>query len=131
MAGLDEMLKEWVTEMTRQAKAYESFKPSTIPDDRKKEYERWKKALPTAKGQTWVESEGYDLQGAFLAEHWPVMSDDGYYHLHSIDPRSGKVLKRPGTKSYDLFREEEKRRNSRIVLGPDGREYALSGSAFL
>ena len=98
---------------------------SKIPERRMEEYERWKESLPTAQDQTWPETDDYDLPGAFLAGAWPEMQDDGYYHLFSMHPKTGLVLKKPGTESYRLMLEEEERLGNTIVTMPNGREYSI------
>lgn len=55
-------------------------------------YQRWRKALPPNLRR---EADDYDLYGAYRAGLGPRFENDGYYHLGSRDPRTGRILKRP------------------------------------
>ena len=61
------------------------------------DYVKWKESLPSNLRN---ESYGYDLYGAYKSGAIPTLYEDGYYHLPSRDPESGKILKYP---SHDTF----------------------------
>lgn len=62
------------------------------------EYQNWRNSLPVNLKDT--NDNDYDMRRAYLAGMRPTLEDDGYYHLSSRDPKSGRILKSPHHSTY-------------------------------
>lgn len=61
-------------------------------------YNQWRSTLPT---NLQTETPDYDLYGAFKAGLQPEWNDeDKSYHLGSRDPKTGRILKKPGHPTF-------------------------------
>lgn len=61
-------------------------------------YNAWRQTLPK---NLQIETPDYDLYGAFQAGLQPEWNDeDKSYHLGSRDPKTGKILKKPGHPTF-------------------------------
>lgn len=54
-------------------------------------YREWRNSLPDNLRNT--DDRIYDMRGAYKAGMQPSLEADGYYHLQSRDPRTGRILK--------------------------------------
>ena len=61
----------------------------TMEDEAK--YREWRNSLPDNLRNT--DDRIYDMRGAYKAGMQPSLEADGYYHLQSRDPRTGRILK--------------------------------------
>lgn len=68
----------------------------TLEDENK--YQLWRASLPDNLKNT--NDDTYDMRAAFKAGMQPVLNSDGYYHLDSRDPKSGRILKAPYHPTY-------------------------------
>ena len=68
----------------------------TMQDEAK--YRNWKENLPVNLRNT--NDNDYDMRRAYLAGMHPSLEDDGYYHLGSRDPKTGRILKSPHHPTY-------------------------------
>lgn len=78
-------------------KSYWDWKASIHQKDTDWGYYGWKNNLPQNLKE---ETSTYDLYGAYKAGLTPRMEEDGYYHLGSRDPYTGRILK---TKEHDTY----------------------------
>lgn len=62
-------------------------------------YQQWRSNLPENLRQ---ETNDYDLYGAYKAGMEPHLEDDGFYHLGSRDPDTGRILK---TKNHPTYQK--------------------------
>ena len=61
-------------------------------------YNQWRQSLPS---NLQTETPDYDLYGAFKAGLQPEWNDeDKSYHLGSRDPKTGRILKKPGHPTF-------------------------------
>ena len=61
-------------------------------------YNQWRSTLPK---YLQTETPDYDLYGAFKAGLQPEWNDeDKSYHLGSRDPKTGRILKKPGHPTF-------------------------------
>lgn len=67
------------------------------PQDSDWQYQQWRNNLPENLRQ---ETDDYDLYGAYKAGMEPHLEDDGFYHLGSRDPYTGRILK---TKNHPTY----------------------------
>lgn len=74
---------------------YERGKDSVIQNTIS--YNQWRESLPDNLKK---ETSNYDLYGAYKAGMKPRLEDDGYYHLGSRDPKTGRILKLPQHPTY-------------------------------
>lgn len=74
---------------------YERGKDSVIQNTIS--YNQWRESLPDNLKK---ETSDYDLYGAYKAGMEPRLEDDGYYHLGSRDPKTGRILKLPQHPTY-------------------------------
>lgn len=70
----------------------------TMEDEAK--YREWRASLPDNLKNT--NDSDYDMRGAFKAGMQPVLENDGFYHLDSRDPRTGRMLKSPGHPTHTI-----------------------------
>lgn len=63
----------------------------TMEDEAK--YREWRDSLPDNLRNT--NDNLYDMRGAYKAGMEPTLESDGYYHLGSRDPKTGRILKSP------------------------------------
>lgn len=63
-------------------------------------YREWRNNLPDNLKNT--DDSDYDMRGAYKAGMQPTLEDDGYYHLGSRDPRTGRILKSPWHPTYPV-----------------------------
>lgn len=61
----------------------------TMEDEAK--YREWRDSLPDNLRNT--DDRLYDMRGAYRAGLEPTLEDDGFYHLGSRDPKTGRILK--------------------------------------
>lgn len=69
------------------------------PQDSDWQYQQWRNNLPENLRQ---ETDDYDLYGAYKAGMEPHLEDDGFYHLGSRDPYTGRILK---TKNHPTYQK--------------------------
>ena len=62
------------------------------------EYREWRNSLPSNLRDT--DDNLYDMRGAYKAGMQPTLESDGYYHLGSRDPETGRILKSPTHPTY-------------------------------
>lgn len=74
------------------------------PQDNDWQYQQWRNSLPENLRQ---ETNDYDLYGAYKAGMQPHMENDGYYHLGSRDPYTGRILKTKKHPTYQKAIESE------------------------
>lgn len=68
------------------------------------QYQTWKDKLPY---NLRIDTKDYDLYGAYLSGAQPILSNDGYYHLPSRDPKTGRILKSPNHPTFRQALEED------------------------
>lgn len=73
----------------------------------KKTYEQWKQSLPNNLKNT--DTTLYNLRGAYEGDLYPELSDDGFYHLGSRNPKTGELLKSPKHPTFNKMIEGEKK----------------------
>lgn len=67
-------------------------------------YQLYKNNLPS---NLQVETDGYDLYGAYESNMQPELNEDGTYHLGSRDPYTGRILKSKQHPTYQKAMESE------------------------
>lgn len=67
------------------------------PQDNDWQYQQWRSSLPK---NLRSETLDYDLYGAYKAGMQPQLESDGFYHLGSRDPYTGRILK---TKNHPTY----------------------------
>jgi len=67
-------------------------------------YQAWKDKLPY---NLRIETDDYDLYGAYRSGAEAKLEKDGKYHLPSRDPRTGRILKRPNHPTFRQALEED------------------------
>lgn len=72
----------------------------------KKSYEKWKLSLPKNLQDT--DTTLYNLRGAYEGGLVPEMSEDGFYHLGSRNPKTGELLKKKNHPTFYKMIEGEK-----------------------
>lgn len=68
----------------------------TMEDEAK--FQEWRNSLPENLRNT--DDSEYDMRRAFLSGMQPELQPDGYYHLGSRDPQTGRILKAPHHPTY-------------------------------
>ncbi len=62
------------------------------------QYQEWRNSLPD--NLKFTDDNIYDMRGAFRAGMQPTLEADGFYHLQSRDPETGRILKSPLHPTY-------------------------------
>lgn len=88
---------------------------------KKATFEEWKDNLPS---NLQGSNTHYDLEGAFKSGAQPELSEDGFYHLPSRDPKTGLLLKKPGHPTFGLMIDGEEKAGYEVYTGKDGRLYS-------
>lgn len=85
------------------------------------DYRAWRSSLPANLRNT--NDDDYDMRGAFKADMQPTLESDGYYHLQSRDPRTGRILKAPHHPTYLQAINTDARLGYYPVVDRDGNTY--------
>lgn len=99
-------VRNGITNLQEIKKKYNEFADggnfNSLPDNWTMEdesaYRQWLSSLPDNLKST--DDSVYDMRRAFKAGMVPVLNEDGYYHLGSRDPQTGRILKAPIHPTY-------------------------------
>lgn len=99
-------VRNGITNLQEIRKKYNEFADggsfNSLPDNWTMEdesaYRQWLSSLPDNLKST--DDSIYDMRRAFKAGMVPVLNEDGYYHLGSRDPQTGRILKAPIHPTY-------------------------------
>ena len=87
------------------------------------EYQAWRSKLPANLRE---ETEHYNLRGAFEGGLKPILMEDGTYHLSSVNPKTGEILKSMSHPTAwmelreNLLSTDDYHKNHHIVVNPEG-----------
>ena len=114
------------TEFKKRMQSLKSYREQN-PD---KGYWDWRNSLPD--NLKYTDDLEYDMKGAYESGAQPILGEDGFYHLPSRDPESGKILKSSTHPTYwKALTEDDKIGYKTYFVGRDTYTWNDEDSPFI